>query len=621
MNPEHPYVLEEVTVFAGEISSGIGAYTEFDSLQIALQAENSLSGILANTPGGSIRIGDRGEAQFSLRGAISRDTRLFIDGRPVASPWNGYIDFSGISMSDISQILIIKGPPPLKYGSSLGGAINIRTAAPTAIPITKFSAEYGSGDTYRTSITQSGKLGPVSMRIALSNEGRRGYPLSSHFSPTSDENGGLRDNSRNRRTTGVLTLCFPAVKGETTVSLGYSEEEREIPPSVFPIPPPRYWKFKDWTRYYADLRYDAEFGNWGYSSNFYYDVYTNRLKEYSDSSYDEDDYVYDSMHTSRVLGWDGGVKVDWGNGLSSDLGYRIHYDLFSRKEQTPSSGGFSDPEYHKTFHTEVYAEGVKRIDRTAELSLGLALLNRSEELDNPDSHFAPRLGFAVSPRENIRLALNLARSIQFPTFQHLYDTNSGNPELRPEKAWRIELGGRYFIDNRTSIAVWRYHSFIEGRIGRVDRWNPFLNLADTELWGEEVVFERRGVRNSFSIGVVHQKIKMDETCLSDCSLKGSDTPPWKIDCRYWVKLAERLSLVTSLTYLAEREDYNGNEIRDHTIIDLSARYNISDWWTINGRVENLLDQDYSQEYGFPQPGIMWKLGMTFTMENFDFGRK
>ena len=151
INPYWPFPLDEVTVTAERMSAHTGAVSFFDSARIAEQPEIMLSDILSQTPGGLIKVDSRGEATFNIRGALNRDTRLYIDGRPVASPWNGYIDLSGISLSDISAITVIKGPPPLRFGSNLGGAINIITEKPVPAPTTGLSMEIASGRSYKSS--------------------------------------------------------------------------------------------------------------------------------------------------------------------------------------------------------------------------------------------------------------------------------------------------------------------------------------------------------------------------------------------------------------------------------------------------------------------------------------
>ena len=617
VNPDYPYWLEEVTVSAEPLSAGIGAFIDFDSTEIADKAGNSLADILTFTPGGIIKIGSRNEAEFSVRGAIGRDTQLFIDGRPSASPWNGYTDFSTLSLSGISGIMIIKGPPPLKYGSNLGGAVNIVTYNPESTPAANIDLDYGAGDDFHAGISKSGQSGVFSYRLAGVFDERNGYPLSDNFSSTNLEDGGLRENSDFTRNSLSGKIYFPAFDGQTSLSLNYSGNEGGIPPSSEEFP--RWWKFKFRNRYSADLKYrtDTRFGK--YTSTLYYDNYGDRLKRYSDSSFDEDDYMYDSIHESSVTGLDGGLRTNYGMGIKGELGYRLHFDSFSRKEQTPSSGGFSDPDNHEAGQLELYADGTKKISAISEISFGSAFLNRSENWDLDNFQIAPRLGLVISPLNKIRISFNASRSIQFPTFQHLYDTNSGNPDLKPEKALRFEAGAQYFFSSKTSIAVWEYQSFIDGRIDRADNSSPYLNITESRLWGEEILLKHTRGNTVVSIGIIHQNVQIEEIPGSVFQPLGNDLPEWKIDGWYSAKISDKVDLSASLDYVSSREDFNGNTIGEHYLLDIYTSYRLSDFWSIRGSVKNIFDQDYSLEYGFPMPGRIWKIGMSFRMsrENQD----
>jgi vitamin B12 transporter len=67
----------------------------------------------------------------ALRGTMSDQTLVLVDGRPINDPDTGAVDFSSIPVNGISRIEVVAGGASTLYGSSaVGGVINIITARP-----------------------------------------------------------------------------------------------------------------------------------------------------------------------------------------------------------------------------------------------------------------------------------------------------------------------------------------------------------------------------------------------------------------------------------------------------------------------------------------------------------
>ncbi|MGY8986233.1 MAG: TonB-dependent receptor, partial [Sphingomonadales bacterium] len=88
-----------------------------------LEALGTMSGVTINQTGSF-----GGAASVRIRGAVSEQTLILIDNVEVndtSSPGGGF-DFSSLSLWDVEQIEVIKGPQSTLYGSdAIGGVINI----------------------------------------------------------------------------------------------------------------------------------------------------------------------------------------------------------------------------------------------------------------------------------------------------------------------------------------------------------------------------------------------------------------------------------------------------------------------------------------------------------------
>ena len=94
----------------------------------------------------------RGIANTQLFGPAG--VQLYLDGIPQAD-----ISTYASTLYDVESIEVLRGPQGHKFGKSVtGGAINIKTQAPSDHQINRFSASYGTFDTQKYNLKSSGPL-------------------------------------------------------------------------------------------------------------------------------------------------------------------------------------------------------------------------------------------------------------------------------------------------------------------------------------------------------------------------------------------------------------------------------------------------------------------------------
>ena len=94
----------------------------------------------------------RGIANTQLFGPAG--VQLYVDGIPQAD-----VSSYSSTLYDIESIEILRGPQGHKYGKSVtGGAINIKTKAPSDQQINRITASYGTFDTQKYNLNSSGPL-------------------------------------------------------------------------------------------------------------------------------------------------------------------------------------------------------------------------------------------------------------------------------------------------------------------------------------------------------------------------------------------------------------------------------------------------------------------------------
>ena len=138
---------------------------------------------------GIIMVPDFGGSEgVQLQGIDAEYTLILVNGLPYVGRTSGNLDLDRISVNNIKQIEIVKGPSSSLYGSeAIGGVINIITEAPLSEQTdlsTSTMSRFGAEEELDLSfgiLHQQDKIG-VDARLSLNSGG--GYDLS----PTTENN-------------------------------------------------------------------------------------------------------------------------------------------------------------------------------------------------------------------------------------------------------------------------------------------------------------------------------------------------------------------------------------------------------------------------------------------------
>lgn len=116
-------------------------------------------------------------SRYFMRGIVSTynpHTLVLVNGIPQTSLFTGdrgerVMGQTGLPIHAIERIEIIRGPGSAVYGAdAFAGVINIITKRPEDQPDSQLSAAYGSFDTWRTSLLDSGQMGNLKALVSLS---------------------------------------------------------------------------------------------------------------------------------------------------------------------------------------------------------------------------------------------------------------------------------------------------------------------------------------------------------------------------------------------------------------------------------------------------------------------
>ncbi len=181
---EKPSQLEPMVVTATRMPQPLErtgrSVTVITAEDIAARQVFTLLDVLRSVPGlDVVQSGGLGKTtSLFLRGANSNHTLVLIDGIEVNDPSSpaASFDFANLTVDNIERVEILRGPQSILYGSdAIGGIINIVTKLGEGKPGASLSAEGGSYGTWKLGGTSSGSLNTVRYSISASHLKSNGF--------------------------------------------------------------------------------------------------------------------------------------------------------------------------------------------------------------------------------------------------------------------------------------------------------------------------------------------------------------------------------------------------------------------------------------------------------------
>jgi iron complex outermembrane receptor protein len=226
-------------------------------------------------------------------------------------------------------------------------------------------------------------------------------------------------------------------------------------------------------------------------------------------------------------------------------------------------------------------------------------LNAGLRLDHNSAYgdiLAPFGGATYQPVEATTLKASVSRGFRSPTVQELY-VFSPNPNLNPETVLNYELtlqqklGGRARVELTPYLLTGDNLIQTEGQFPNVQRINSgaFTNRG-VELAGTYLATDRLTLRGNYSY------LDLDQPVLA--------APRQQINLNGHYRF-NRLGLYMALQHIDQLYTSVMAEeaTQNYTLLDVRVSYKMTDFLRLHASANNLLDQEYQINNGYPMPGI------------------
>lgn len=604
-----PEDIETVLVTGARIDGAKAAQSEvIDAQTITLQNSATALELLRNRVGIDVVQpgGPGGVTELFIRGAESNFTVVTVDGVRMNDTTNsrgGGFDLSTINPDDIERVEILRGPLSSIYGSdALAGAINIKTKSPR-------------------------NAAPFAARLEAGNDGYiRAYAGAAV---------GNGDGPAARFSAAHLDAGEP-VPGSTAITESYTAvvdwvntAARSIDMSVRKVDRQRtgYPAASGGFEYAAsDELEEAKADDLGAGFNWR-EVLTERVTlNVQANHYARDEYVNSPAVDGGVLGSPIPAVVSDSSLTRNKL---VAFSTLTLTPQTRIVAGVSTEAERGENHSE-YDYGfplpasfdLQRDTQSLFAELNYAKpqgvdvfvstrVDTSEQLERQQSEVSSKLAVSYPLFENGRAGLSWGEAFKLPSFYAVGDSLVGNADLKPEKSATTEAFLEHFFSGgklRVSGAVFKsdYTNLIDFDFATF----KMVNLEKVEITGIELEALSRFTPN-FEVGghitYTEFDVQSGEALDGRPNWRGGLFSEWHRGSwsarMHWAFTGARSSTSTATGKV---------ELESFSRVDLAVAKQVAKRVSVSMNIDNMLDENYQDEVGFPSPGVGARLGVSYT---------
>ena len=544
--------------------------------------------------------GPGGVTSIALRGAEANHTLVLLDGVQLNDPTNtrgGAFDLNSINIESIERIEIIRGAQSAVYGSdALAGVIHIITQAPSK-STTQFNGTVGSDDYGSVGMSTSGKFNNLGYAFAVQSKDA-GEPVPGSTAKNTEFTSRLNWQQDNH----TVNFNYRYFDGERT-----SFPEQSGGPE-FAVD--RNLDRSEYTDQNAGL-------GWAMQVN---DVWQSRVQT---SWYQREETIdspgiapyFELPPNGSVIDFDR-TNASWINTLGDKNTLWFNVGVEHKREQGTNLGYAVSRDVFPLDFSLTREINSAFINANAYVTKEW-LIQASVRHDDPSNYSAEdtaQIGTRYQLNDQISLFANWGEGFKLPSFFALGHPMTGNEDLVPETVKSgdvgIEFSGSEF-SSRISYFDHHYRNLIDFDA------EAFQNVNRSRV-------ETSGVESEFTWQVQsHLKLRAHAS-YTDIDMMSSDNhllgrpqttygasahyalnDDWQFNLNY-LRVDERFaaSLYTGSTVEQVLGAYDRLDASANWQMNTNVRFNVS--------LDNLTDENYYTDIGFPAAGQSAKLGVTIT---------
>ncbi|MFO8023836.1 TonB-dependent receptor domain-containing protein [Thiohalophilus sp.] len=524
--------------------------------------------------------GPGGNTSLFMRGTNSNHTLVLIDGVRASSATTGSFAWAHLAPSDIERIEIVRGPRAAHYGSdAVGGVIQIFTRD------NKGSHLRVQGGSYNSRLVEFGtgnSKGNLDYSLNATHRDTDGFSatnkkidsVSSYSDPYNPDDDPYRNNS----VSGKLDY---RLDDDTRVAFKgwHSDSERHFDNRS------AQEDVLDNQNSTADLRLTRQSGaNW---------------EQQLSVGYARDEIETDSSNPSFVR--TNRLMADWKHDLTLSDNALLTAGISTVEEDTLNINRSTDA---TVFDESIRNDGLFTSLQYFAGKHDIQLSGRVDDHETFGSHNTGQAAWGYQLHKQHRLFASYGTAFHAPTANDLFYPGYGNSDIKPEESTSFELGTKSRFGAQ-QLAISLYHTEIDNLISYSSTENQAINIDKASIKGIEVVHRYQAKTWQLKSQLTLQDPIDDETG-EDLDRRAGE----KLSVNYTRQFENDSQLGVEWLYRSKRKD-DDNWLDAYQLVNLSGQYRLaSDFW-FEGRVDNLLDEEYELQYGYNTAGLSGYAGVRY----------
>ncbi len=616
------YKLNDVVITATRTKANTielaNSISVIDSTQISNSNANNVFDLLKNETGISFtRQGGTGTlSNIFLRGANSSHTLVLIDGVEVnlTNDPSGVYDFSALPIDNIDRIEVLRGPQSTLYGSdALAGVINIITKKGNGAPKFSLLAEGGTYNTYKTQLGLTGSVQKLNYSVALSRTGSDGFSNASEKYGNKEKDGYTFNN--------LSSILGYNISENTEVNFytrfTKSKSDYDQFGGAYGDDPTYVFNQEEFS-----VRGEGKLklldGNWNQKIGL---SFFRNVRKYSYDTSSASIYYSHSLYDGRKY------KLDWQNDFALDKNNLLTAGLEYESEETSSEYYAFNylllPDYESIFPKKdsrtlgVYIQDNFQAGKRFFSTAGIRLDNHNQ--------FGSQITYRVAPafmiwETDTKFKATAGTGFKSPSLFYLYDPIYGNKNLNPEKSIGFDFGiEQYLFKQGISLGATYFYNKFTDMFGFDYLTFKTININKAVTKGAEIYLHAK------PFDQLELKANYTYTDAKDMSPNSSDygkkllrRPESKLGFYTSYSFIPKANINAEVIWVGVREDIDFStfqrvDLKSYVLINLAAHYDVLKFLRLNFRVENLLDTDYEEVFGYGTAGLSFYGGIKLSL--------